>query len=91
MGINSGGVGMYFLALSGQRVGYGMMSREGIELYRSRYIEDKVEPEAAMIQNRYWEKTGKQMLASEAMVVALLNLDEQVTIEFTGKEYDYES
>ena len=71
---------MFSLARNGERFGYCAKDREGIQNYRGWYIDDHVVSEAAIIQQRLWEKSKSSILQSEAEKVARETLEEQITV-----------
>ena len=71
---------MFSLARNGERFGYCAKDKEGIEKYRGWYIDDHVVSEAAIIQQRLWEKSKSSILQSEAEKIARETLEEQITV-----------
>ena len=71
---------MFSLARNGERFGYCAKDKAGISKYRSWYIDDHVVAEAAIIQQRLWEKSKSSILQSDAEQVARDTLEEQITI-----------
>ena len=71
---------MWSLARNGEKFGYCAKDKKGIDKYRGWYIDDHVVSEAAIIQQRLWEKSKSSILQSEAEKVARDNLEEQITI-----------
>jgi hypothetical protein len=71
---------MWSLARNGEKFGYCAKDKKGIDKYRGWYIDDHVVSEAAVIQQRLWEKSKSSILQSEAEKVARDNLEEQITI-----------
>ena len=71
---------MWSLARNGERFGYCAKDKAGIEKFRGWYIDDHVVAEAAIIQQRLWEKSKSSILQSEAEKVARETLEEQITV-----------
>ena len=71
---------MWSLARNGDKFGYCAKDKEGIDKYRGWYIDDHVVSEAAIIQQRLWEKSKSSILQSEAEQVARETLEEQITV-----------
>jgi hypothetical protein len=55
-------------------------TRQVLRKYRGWYIDDHVVSEAAIIQQRLWEKSKSSILQSEAEKVARETLEEQITV-----------
>ena len=72
---------MYYLERNGHRIGYSMQSLPALELYRARYIQDRLDSEAGQVQEKHLERTGELLHMSEAVLNALNTLEDELVIK----------
>lgn len=72
---------MWTLVKNDVSIGYHTKTKEDALKYKRWYIEDHLKVEAAALQLRLWTESKKTILESEAEIIALDTLEEQIKIE----------
>jgi hypothetical protein len=77
---------MWTLTKNGTPLGYHTKTKQEAYKYKRYYIEEHLVAESAALQLRLWTESKKTMLQSEAELIALDTLEEQIKVEEVKRE-----